>query len=116
MLIAMTTFPNDGRKLKNLIQWLIKSWIAACINRINYVKSYYIRDDKLMKEEEKILLIKFPADKKKELTAFIKKNHPYKLHELIFLKPDDVDEAYLTRVKSVKPFTKNPAKKWDKTG
>gem|GEM_PF-2935080 len=59
-----------------------------------------------MKEEEKILLIKFPADKKKELTAFIKKNHPHKLHELIFIRPDDVDEAYLARVKSVKPMVK----------
>jgi len=100
MLIAMTTFPNDGRKLKNLIQGLLKSWIAACINRINYVKSYYIREDKMMREEEKILLIKFPADKKKELTAFIKKNHPDKIPSLIFIKPDDVDEAYLARVQS----------------
>lgn len=104
MLIALTTFPNDGRKLKNLIQWLVKSWIAACVSRINYVKSYYIREGKLMKEEEKILLIKFPADKKKELTAFIKKNHPQKVPMLVFIKPDDVDEAYLARVKSVKPL------------
>jgi len=58
----------------------------------------------MMKEEEKILLIKFPADKKKELVAFIKKNHPDKIPSLIFIKPDDVDEAYLARVKSVKPF------------
>lgn len=111
MLIAMTTFPNDGRKLKNLIQWLLRSWIAACINRINYVKSYYVREWELKKEDEKILLIKFPAEKKKDLIAFIKKNHPNKLPELLFIKPEDVDEAYLKRVKSAKLFTNKPAKK-----
>lgn len=63
-----------------------------------------------MKEEEKILLIKFPAEKKKELIAFLKKNHPYELPELIFLKPDDVDEAYLAWVKSAKPMKVNKKK------
>ena len=104
----MTTFPNDGRKLKQLIQWLIKSGIAACINRINYVKSYYMREWQLKKEEEKILLIKFPKENKDQLTSFLKKNHPYQIPELVFLAPEDVDKVYLERVQSL---AKKPGKK-----
>lgn len=108
MLIAMTTYPNDGRKLKQLIQGLIKSGTAACIQRINYVKSYYMREGKLKTEEEKILFIKFPKENKEALTAFIKKNHPYKIPELVFLAPEDVDKVYLERVQSQ---AKKPGKK-----
>lgn len=108
MLIAMTTYPNDGRKLKQLIQWIIRSWLAACIQRINYVKSYYMREGKLKTEEEKILFIKFPKENKEALTAFIKKNHPYQIPELVFLAPEDVDKVYLERVQSQ---AKKPAKK-----
>lgn len=98
MLVAISTFPNDGRKLKNFIQALVKSGLVACVNRINYVKSYYIREGKLKKEEEKMLVIKFPKDNKEKFTGFFKKNHPYDVPELIFLNPEDVDKAYLDRV------------------
>ena len=65
---------------------------ATCINRINYVKSYYVREDKFQQKEEKLLLIKFPIKNKEKLITYFKKNHPYKMHELIFTKPEDVDE------------------------
>lgn len=104
MLIAITTFPNEGRKLKHFVQWLIMSGAAACVNRINYLKSYYVREDEFQQKEEKLLLIKFPIKNKEKLIAYFKKNHPYKMHELIFVKPEDVDENYLKRVQDIKPF------------
>ena len=108
MLIAMTTFPNDGRKLKQLIQWLVRWGIASCVQRINYVKSYYMREWAFKKEEEKILIIKFPKENKEQLTSFLKKNHPYQVPELVFLAPEDVDKVYLERVQSQ---AKKPGKK-----
>lgn len=108
MLIAMTTFPNDGRKLKQLIQWLVRWGIASCVQRINYVKSYYMREWSFKKEEEKIILIKFPKENKEQLTSFLKKNHPYQIPELVFLQPEDVDNAYLERIQSQ---AKKPTKK-----
>lgn len=98
MLVAISTFPNEGRKLKNFIQALVKSGLVACVSRINYVKSYYIREGKFQQEEEKILLIKLPKENKDKFTGFFKKNHPYEVPELIFLNPEDVDKAYLDRV------------------
>ena len=42
--------------------------------------------------------MKYPKEKEWELLSFIKKNHPYKVPELITLNPDSVDENYLNRV------------------
>jgi len=93
--ILMMTYPNDGRKLQRLIIAILKQWLAKCVNRINYVKSYYLREGKLKRDEEKLLLIKTTQDKKEKLIAFIKKQHPYDTPELIWLQPEEVDEKYL---------------------
>lgn len=94
------TYPNDGRKLKQLITALLKKKLIACANVMNYAKSYYLREGKIKKDEEKLILIKFPKEKELELLPFIKKLHPYEIPELIVLAPDAVDAAYLNRLLS----------------
>jgi uncharacterized protein involved in tolerance to divalent cations len=42
--------------------------------------------------------MKYPKEKEGELLNFIKKNHPYKVPELITLNPESVDENYLNRI------------------
>ena len=42
--------------------------------------------------------MKYPKEKESELLNFIKKNHPYKIPELITLNPESVDENYLNRI------------------
>jgi periplasmic divalent cation tolerance protein len=98
MKILLTTYPNDWRKLKNLITALLKKKLIACCNIINYWKSYYIWENKIKKDEEKIVFIKFPKAKENELINFIKKNHPYETPELIILQPESIDEKYLNRI------------------
>ena len=98
MKILLTTYPNDWRKLKNLITALLKKKLVACCNVINYGKSYYLWENKIKKDEEKIIFMKYPKEKELELLTFIKKNHPYKVPELITLSPESVDENYLNRV------------------
>ena len=94
------TYPNDGRKLRQLITALLKKKLIACANVMNYAKSYYLREGKIKKEEEKLILMKFPKEKESELLSFIKKLHPYEIPELIVLAPDAVDAAYLNRLLS----------------
>lgn len=98
MKILLTTYPNDWRKLRNLITALLKKKLVACCNVINYWKSYYLWENKIKKDEEKIIFIKFPKEKEWELITFIKKNHPYKIPELVILNPESVDENYLNRI------------------
>lgn len=94
------TYPNDGRKLKQLITALLKKKLIACANVMNYAKSYYLREGKIKKDEEKLILMKFLKEKESELLPFIKKLHPYEIPELIVLAPDAVDAAYLNRLLS----------------
>ncbi len=98
MLLLLTTYPNNSRQLKKFIIWLINSNLAKCINKINYVKSFYKREWKLKKEEEKILLIKFQEKNKPKILDFFKKNHPYENPEIIFIKPDEIWDLYLKRI------------------
>lgn len=95
MKILLTTYPNDWRKLKNLITALLKKKLVACCNIINYWKSYYLRENKIKKDEEKIIFMKYPKEKETELLSFIKKNHPYETPELVILLPESVDKKYL---------------------
>ncbi len=96
--IVMTTYPNEGRDLKRLIVAILKQDLGACVQRINYVKAYYVREGEIKKTEEKILLIKTTADKQAKLIEFLKKQHPYELPEIMSLHPDEVDASYLTRL------------------
>lgn len=74
--------------------------MVACVQRINYVKSYYMREWEMKREDEKILLLKLREENKKKVTAYIHKNHPYDIPEIIRLDPTDVDQKYLEWVKN----------------
>jgi periplasmic divalent cation tolerance protein len=96
--VILVSYPNDGRQLKRLITALLKSGAAKCIQRFNYVKSYYMREGKMKQEEEKILLIKTTEDKLAKLQEILTKNHPYSVPEIITIVPDGVNEKYLSRL------------------
>jgi len=101
MLLLIATYPNDWRRLRNFILWLVKSWMAKSISRINYVKSYYLLEWKLKNEEEKILMIKLDEINKEKIIWYFKKNHPNKMVEMVWCKPNDVNEEYLKWIKGV---------------
>ncbi len=96
----MTTYPNSWKELKKLILWLLKQWLASCVQRVNYMKSYYLREGELKRKEEKLLLIKGKSEKKDAMIAFLKKMHPYEVPEIISLSPEEVDESYLAWIDS----------------
>lgn len=98
MQLILTTYPNKPRDCKKFIIGMIKWWFAGCVQKINYAKSYYMREGKLTQAEEKILLIKCADAQKDKLLAYIKKQHPYETPEIIVLKPEQVDAAYEKRV------------------
>ena len=97
-IIVKCIYPINGRQLKRLIIAILKKKLAKCIQRVNYVKSYYIWENELKKTEEKILLIKTTQEKEKELYAFIHKMHPYDTPEIMTINPQTVDPKYLERL------------------
>lgn len=113
--LIITTFPNDGRKLKYFIMALLKSGLVACINRINYAKSYYFSEGALKQEEEKILLLKTVDTHLDAIKAFFAKQHPHKLPEFLVFSPETSPE-YLKRLsdaplqRPVKPVSQKQPK------
>ena len=47
----------DGRNLKRIITWILKSWTAQKIQKINYWQSFRLNDKNIKKSEIKILFI-----------------------------------------------------------
>jgi len=71
----LVSYPNDWRKLRYLINEILKSWSANEVKRINYVKSYKLVDWKITKQEEKVLLIYFSEKQKTRLESLLKKHN-----------------------------------------
>ena len=67
-------YKNDGRKLKQIITWLLKSWAATKIKRINYAQSYTIHDNKIQKTEEKAVLVEYTPENEKKVESLLKKS------------------------------------------
>jgi len=67
-------YKNDGRKLKQIITWLLKSWAAIKIRRINYAQSYTLHDNKIQKTEEKVVMIEYSAENLAKIEAMLKKS------------------------------------------
>ena len=111
MYLLVMSYPNKPRDLKRFILGLVKGGMAACVQKINYVKSFYMREGELKQEEEKILLIKCLKENKEKIENYVAKNHPYEVPELLRMKPDEVNEAYKKRMKGPLSSPKKSAKK-----
>lgn len=66
-------YKNDGRKLKQIITWLLKSWAATKIRRMNYIQSYTLHENKIQKEEEKAVIVEYIPENIKKIEALLKK-------------------------------------------
>ena len=67
-------YKNDGRKLKQIITWLLKSWAANKIRRLNYIQSYTLHEGKIQKNEEKAVIVEFTSENKWKVESLLKKS------------------------------------------
>lgn len=57
MYYLMFTYKGSSRDLRKIITAILKSWFADRVKKINYVHDYLLKDGKVEKWEEKIILI-----------------------------------------------------------
>ena len=98
----LTTAPNL-RIAQKLSAGLLKNKLAACVSLIPLIESRYVWKGKLEKSREIQLLIKTRAPLFKKIETFFKKNHPYKVPELIQLSIARGSSAYLNWIQSSTP-------------
>lgn len=83
-LLVMTTYPElEGAR--KLAADLIKSRLAACVNVLPRMESFYYWDNQLEHGEEHLLIIKTQDALYLQLEAAIAGAHPYELPEIIAL-------------------------------
>jgi periplasmic divalent cation tolerance protein len=94
--VVLVSVPRDeSRKLAHL---LVENRLAACVNIVPKIDSYFWWDDAVQTEEEALLIIKSTAAKFAALRDFVEEHHPYDLPEIIALPLVDGFSEYINWV------------------
>ncbi len=89
------------KEAEKIAQTLVEGRLAACVNIIPRVNSFFYWEGKLCREKEAMILIKTTSQKSRIIMNKIKKVHSYKVPEIVFLKVDGGEKNYLDWVKRV---------------
>lgn len=98
MLIILTTTQNLI-EAEDLAKKIIEAKLAACVQILPQMKSFYLWEGEVQNETEHLLLIKTLPEKYLELEKFIQTNHSYEVPEIVALSAEKVSESYLNWVK-----------------
>ena len=82
LLIALTTCPGSI-PAKKIARELVSKKLAACVNIIPDIESYYTWENQVNENKEYLLLIKTTREIYPKLEQHIKAIHPYELPEII---------------------------------
>ena len=99
VIVVLTTAPNIEES-ETLARKIIESKLAACVQVLPPMKSFYAWENTIQVDSEHLLLIKTLSVKFSELKEFIQANHSYDVPEIIALKASDVAENYLAWMKN----------------
>ncbi len=94
MIVVLTTTPNI-EEAESLAQKIIEAKLAACVQILPQMKSFYFWEGEIQKDTEHLLLIKTLTERFVELEKFIKENHSYEVPEIIALSAERVSQSYL---------------------
>ena len=96
-LIVLTTLPAAA-DCAAFAETLVSEHLAACVNVLPEMQSVYWWKDKVERDREHQIIIKTTAARLDELQARICELHPYEVPELLVVRVDGGDEAYLNWV------------------
>lgn len=74
---------------------LVSQHLAACVNVVPGVTSHYRWAGRLHKDKESLLVVKTRASLLKKVEAWVKKNHPYTVPEVLALPVAGGSRDYL---------------------
>ncbi len=97
-VVVFVTIPND--KTKDFVNFILENKLAACVNIVKNINSYYWWEAKICNDKESLLIIKTTKKLSNKLVDEIKKIHPYKVAEIIFLPIIAGNKEYLNWIKN----------------
>ena len=86
---------KEGEKIA---QHLIRKRLAACVNVVPRLSSYFFWEKKLCREREVLLLVKTVKGQLKRIVKDIKSLHSYSVPEILFVKVEGGESQYLSWV------------------
>ena len=98
MLVVFTTKP-DIWEAESLAEKIVNEKLAACVQVLPQMTSYYFWEGQVQKEGEHLLLIKTVRDKFDELEKFIITNHSYDAPEVVAIDAERVSDPYFSWMK-----------------
>lgn len=93
-LVVLTTAPNI-EEAESLAEKIVSAKLAACVQVLPEMKSFYFWEGAVRREPEHLLLIKTLPEKYEALQSFILENHSYDVPEIVALNASEVSETYL---------------------
>jgi periplasmic divalent cation tolerance protein len=92
--VVLVTTP-DRKTSEKLSQGLVKNKLAACVNSLPGLRSRYWWKGKVETAREELLLIKTTGRRLPGLIRWVRKNHPYKVCEVVALPIASGNKPYL---------------------
>lgn len=92
--VVLTTV-GSVEAAQTLAQTLVAEKLAACVQVIAGMSSYYHWQGQVQQSQECLLIIKTLATQQPALTQRLQALHPYKVPELVSLQADGVAAPYL---------------------
>jgi periplasmic divalent cation tolerance protein len=100
VLIVLTTVPNVS-EAESLAAKIIDARLAACVQVLPQMTSFYTWEGKTQREPEHLLLIKTLDSKYDELERFIRENHSYSVPEIVAIDAARESPPYLEWMKDL---------------
>ena len=98
-VVFMTASSHE--EAENIAENLVSHKLAACVNILPNMKSFYWWDDKVCKDDELLLVAKIKTSLFKDLEKAVKKLHSYDVPEIILLPIEDGSNTYLQWMEKV---------------
>ena len=98
-VVFMTASSHE--EAENIAENLVSYKLAACVNILPNMKSFYWWENKLCKDDELMLIAKIKTSLFKDLEKAVKKMHSYDVPEIILLPIENGSNAYLQWMEKV---------------
>lgn len=93
-IVVLTTAPNT-EEAETLARKIVKAKLAACVQVLPPMKSFYFWENRIQVDAENLILIKTLTEKYDELEEFLQSNHSYDVPEIVAISAERVSESYL---------------------
>lgn len=96
--IVLISIPRDEADKMALA--LVQERLAACVNIVPKITSYYWWDDAVQTDDEAMLIVKTTEQRFNTLMKYVLENHPYELPEIIGMPLGSAFPDYVAWVKT----------------